>query len=242
MIGIYKITSPSGKIYIGQSRDIKARKHSYKNNRAKSQPRLYHSMVKYGFEAHSFEIIHFCEIEELDKLERMYIAQFESHGRNGLNCMMGGDFITHSNETRAKLSTSHKKKINEDPEYKKMITDRFRLHTRAVNGYKRDQSTTDKILATKKERGTLRMKQESLDKAAKVIRDKFKNNPEEMTAKMKAMRTESSGNFKKVRCTITGKEWPSCKSMCNEIGLNWRYTAKQLSGSRTNFTQYEYIK
>ena len=57
MIGIYKITSPSGKVYIGQSRNIKNRKWRYKRLDCKSQVKLYSSFKKYGFDKHKFEII-----------------------------------------------------------------------------------------------------------------------------------------------------------------------------------------
>ena len=46
--GIYKITSPSGKIYIGQSKDINLRIIYYKNARCKCQQKLYYSILKYG--------------------------------------------------------------------------------------------------------------------------------------------------------------------------------------------------
>jgi len=72
MIGIYKITSPTGKVYIGQSINIKHRKTHYKNLSCKQQPRIYNSLIKYGFENHEFEIIEECKIEELDKKEILH--------------------------------------------------------------------------------------------------------------------------------------------------------------------------
>lgn len=41
--GIYKITSPSGRIYIGSSKNIRRRFYSYKNLHCKDQPKLYNS-------------------------------------------------------------------------------------------------------------------------------------------------------------------------------------------------------
>ena len=50
MIGIYKITSPTNKIYIGQSTNIENRWNDYyKMIRCKRQTRLYNSLKKYGF-------------------------------------------------------------------------------------------------------------------------------------------------------------------------------------------------
>ena len=50
MIGIYKIISPSGKIYIGQSRNIDKRFQQYKRLNCAKQPRLYNSFIKYGID------------------------------------------------------------------------------------------------------------------------------------------------------------------------------------------------
>jgi hypothetical protein len=53
IIGIYKITSPSNKIYIGQSNNILYRwKYCYKKLNCKSQRHLYNSLMKYGFDNH----------------------------------------------------------------------------------------------------------------------------------------------------------------------------------------------
>lgn len=48
MIGIYKITSPSNKIYIGQSIDIDKRKEYYSKLRCQGQRRLFYSLQKHG--------------------------------------------------------------------------------------------------------------------------------------------------------------------------------------------------
>ena len=56
MIGIYKITSPTGKVYIGQSIEIEKRWMRYKNitKSVKKQPAIYNSLLKYGSENHIF--------------------------------------------------------------------------------------------------------------------------------------------------------------------------------------------
>ncbi|HEC36627.1 hypothetical protein LCGC14_1312370 [marine sediment metagenome] len=46
--GIYKITSPTKKIYIGQSIDINRRKIIYKNILCKLQRKIYNSLKKHG--------------------------------------------------------------------------------------------------------------------------------------------------------------------------------------------------
>lgn len=89
MIGIYKITSPKGKIYIGQSAKVEKRLAVYKRLRCDRQPRLYNSLIKYGVEKHKFEIVTECEMEDLGKLEVYYQELFNCTGKMGLNCIVG---------------------------------------------------------------------------------------------------------------------------------------------------------
>jgi len=79
LTGIYKITSPTNKVYIGQSTDInKTWKYRYNNlnDRLKKQPKIFNSLLKYGIENHIFEIIEECSENKLDELESYYKQQF----------------------------------------------------------------------------------------------------------------------------------------------------------------------
>lgn len=83
--GIYKITSPSGKIYIGQSNNIKRRmvEHLYRSN--KSNCKLYTSIRKHGFDNHNIETLFISENDyEKNKMESVYIRYYNSI-ENGLN-------------------------------------------------------------------------------------------------------------------------------------------------------------
>lgn len=107
MIGIYKITSPSNKVYIGQSLDIENRFLDYKKLKCKAQPRIYSSLKKYGFESHVVEVIEECEIEILNKKERYWQDFYNCIGKNGLNCQLVSTNElkkVHSEETRKKIS------------------------------------------------------------------------------------------------------------------------------------------
>lgn len=120
--GIYKITSPSGKIYIGQSVDCHTRKRKYKNGNANSQSRLENSIKKYGWNAHKFEIIHVCERTQLNDLEIYYIQLYQTfNSEHGLNLKAGGQYGgACSEETKRKISASRVgKKLSE--QHKKNI-------------------------------------------------------------------------------------------------------------------------
>lgn len=110
MIGIYKITSPTGKIYIGQSKNIPDRIKRYKGLRCKKQVRLYASLNKYGFNNHVFEILEECDVSALDCRERYYQDLFDVTGKKGLNCDLvnsGNAPKIKSKETREKISKNH---------------------------------------------------------------------------------------------------------------------------------------
>jgi group I intron endonuclease len=91
MIGIYKIISPSNKIYIGQSRNIKRRWKYYYSNAItiKQHTKLHYSLLKYGVENHKFEIIEECNIDQLDEQEIHWINYYNSI-KQGLNIGLGG--------------------------------------------------------------------------------------------------------------------------------------------------------
>jgi group I intron endonuclease len=113
MIGIYKITSPSGKIYIGQTTNYLKRHNAYKNHKCKRQPKLFASIEKYGFINHTIEIVKECEVKDLNYYERYYQEYYESV-LNGLNLRYTATtdksgFM--SEETKKKMSDSGKGKI-----------------------------------------------------------------------------------------------------------------------------------
>lgn len=106
MTGIYKITSPSNKVYIGQSVDIFYRLYNYDTLDCKGQRKLYNSLKKYGFNNHKFEIIELCGESDLNYWERYYQDLFNVIGENGLNCKLTG-----TNDKSGRLSKETKLKI-----------------------------------------------------------------------------------------------------------------------------------
>lgn len=86
--GIYIITSPSNKVYIGQTIDINSRMKHYKHNDCKNQTRLFNSLKFYGFEKHNVEFIPAAQ-NQLNILEQITIKYFDACGTNGLNCTEG---------------------------------------------------------------------------------------------------------------------------------------------------------
>lgn len=123
-IGVYKITSPKGKIYIGQSSNIEARFRQYRKLRNCDQQRLlYNSFIKYGVLNHSFEVVMFCLRHELDATEIFYISTLNALDKDvGLNLKSGGSRGKHHESSKAKISKANKgKKRTEETKRKLSI-------------------------------------------------------------------------------------------------------------------------
>ena len=98
MVGIYKITNPKGKIYIGQTVDTIRREDVYKRLNCKGQVKLYNSLLKYGFSEHIFEVIEECNVERLNERER-YWQDFYNVLEEGLNLK-----LTETSDRSGKMS------------------------------------------------------------------------------------------------------------------------------------------
>jgi len=127
MIGIYKITSPSNKVYIGQSFDIDRRIYRYRRLECKGQTIIYRSLLKYGFHNHKFEII--CELPKdisnsiLNKYEEFYISQYTECGFNMMNLKGGGLNGLYSEDSKKKMSISQRNKKPISEETRKKLSD-----------------------------------------------------------------------------------------------------------------------
>lgn len=101
MIGIYKITNLiNGKVYIGQSTNIKRRWKDHRSsafnpNSEDYEYPLYRDVRKYGFKNFLFEVLEECNEYELNEKEKFYIAKHDSY-KNGYNQTEGGDSVTHN--------------------------------------------------------------------------------------------------------------------------------------------------
>ena len=158
MIGIYKITNPKGRIYVGQSINIENRFKTYKREFGINQSKLYNSFLKYGADAHKFEVITECKTSELNELERFY-QEIYCCVKNGLNCnyvktnSRSGKVSEetrlkmvqaqtgnkkwlgkkHTEETKAKMSNSMKG-IKRSPEFCLAISERMKgKHTGMIS-------------------------------------------------------------------------------------------------------------
>jgi group I intron endonuclease len=107
VIGIYQITSPSGKVYIGQSWDIERRWYMYSLGHCAAQRHLHNSIKKYGFESHSREVLQrfTADVAQtvLDSREQFFMDLRRRQGVPLLNLRGGGSTGKLSDETKQKL-------------------------------------------------------------------------------------------------------------------------------------------
>jgi group I intron endonuclease len=116
MVGIYKITNPKNKVYVGQSWDISNREKYYRLSQCEKQTKLYNSIKKHGWESHKFEIVHELppdiSQEVMNIYEVFYWQQHKDCGFEMLNVRYPGSNGKLSEETILKLKKSAKGKFN----------------------------------------------------------------------------------------------------------------------------------
>ena len=90
---IYMYTSPSGKIYIGQTKNERDRKSQHKSKAKFGSKLPFHKAIrKYGFDNFDYVVLCHCkDREEVDKMEMYFIDKYNSTDRNiGYNVVKGG--------------------------------------------------------------------------------------------------------------------------------------------------------
>ena len=215
MIGIYKITSPTKRIYIGQSRNIKKRISNYKSLDCKKQKRLYASFIKHGVEKHIFEIIEECELINLNIRERHYQDLFNVLSVNGLNCTLtehSDKVRVYSDATRLKMSKSRIGiKLSDNTKNKLSEISKGNSHAK---GYKHTAKALIKISECSRGR-------KSTDKQKEAAR---------------------ASNSKKVINSETGVVYNSIEECALAIGIKANNLGRYLNSKRKNKTKIKFYE
>lgn len=179
MIGIYKITSPTNKIYIGQTWNINRTKDMrYKNLNCKGQLKLYNSLVKYGWNNHIFETEHELNEnisqQELDDFEIKYWQQYKDQGFEMLNIKEPGRGGKHSKETCEKISKARiGRKDTEETKLKRSISNKGQKRTEEQKQKMRGRIDSEDVRL--KRANSLKGKiqsQETIQKRVNTIKEK----------------------------------------------------------------------
>lgn len=113
--GVYRITAPNGKEYVGRSKDVMQRWKSYHyENWQCSGPKLVESIKKWGVDMHNFELVEECCKDDLNKRERYYInlLQTDIKGLNSPKCDFGKKVgFKHTEATKAAMRLAKSRAI-----------------------------------------------------------------------------------------------------------------------------------
>lgn len=242
MKGIYKITSPTNKIYVGQSINIERRKRNYAGLNCKKQVKLYASLKKYGFDNHSFEIIEECEERDLNKREKYWIKKLKLFNTSkGLNLSSGGLNCRVSEETKKKISNANKG--NKRPDLAKRNRSNkgkpspFKgVSNKKIIGRKHTKDTIDKMVLSAKNRGqrTIETRQKMSESA------KEKKWSKDHKEKIKNWFKSGKARRKIVVDLETGIFYSSAKEACDLTEYKYDYFKSMLNGSNRNKTKYIY--
>lgn len=134
---IYKYTSPSGGIYIGQTINIEKRKHQHIRDANTGSTKIFHNSIrKYGIEEFKYEILHEAfSKEDLNELEIYYIEKNNSYYKNGngYNMTIGGEGAngySFTENDRQKLSSSLNTYYINNPQVLLEMSDRIKEYNK----------------------------------------------------------------------------------------------------------------
>lgn len=249
MIGIYKITSPTGAIYIGQSKNIESRITHYRRVLCKSQFRIYNSLVKHGWDSHTFEIIEECTEEQLNEREEHYVKFFDTFNTDhGMNLRPGGGNHKLSEESKRRISIGNKGKVR--PQHildalsklhkGKTISEKQRLdHIKFMTGRKAsEEARANMRIAQQKPR-----KPDSPETSRRRSEAARKNvsRPGQLERMIKGREGKIPAGAKTVINLATGVFYDSATeaAKCHNIKYDW--LKHRLNGTRKNNTNFMYI-
>ena len=225
MIGIYKITNPKGKVYIGQSVNIEKRFFDYSplKIKVKSQIKLYNSLNKYSPNNHVFEIIDECSINYLNEKER-YWQEFYNSIEDGLNCR-----YTKTNDKSGYMSLESKLKMSNSRIGKPQTIEHKTKITNSKIGRKLSEDTKKKI-------------SDSHLKIDKEIKSKCGKKPIgwNFSKESKLKMSENSKKRKIILDKYTGVYYYSLSELCILFNYNSVYMSERLRGRFKNNTNYIY--
>lgn len=154
--GIYQLTCPKGRVYIGKSRNLKNRINDYRNYRCEEQPYLCNTLKKYGFESFEVEILKECEEIELSYWERYYqdyyINQGYVLGESMLNlCLADSDELPKVMSERTRQLLREANGGEKNPFYGKTHSPEVLEYLSKINkGRKHSQETKEKMSRSRK--------------------------------------------------------------------------------------------
>lgn len=219
---IYKITSPTSKIYIGQTLDVTKRQSQYRKLDCKGQVRLYHSLKKYGWDAHIFEVICECSADKLNETERYY-QDYYNVLADGLNCKLTTSLSKTgqlSEETKSRIGISNRGKVR-SVEAKDRVS-------KGLAGRPKSEEHKQKL------RQALLGRTHSLETVKKIQASRKYGVDHPMYGKKRPDLSERNSK----PCIIDGVHYSSAKEAATILGMKRDKICRRLNSSK--YTNYNY--
>jgi group I intron endonuclease len=226
---IYKITSPTGRVYIGQTRNVILRFRSHRNFKyCRYKSALINSFNKHGRDSHLYEIVHLLpnDVEQsiLDIYEQLYMDCYANCNVDLLNSKQGGYKGAHSEDAKTKMSEKAKLYLKNNPskirEYAARINKAKEQWQKENPGYLVEKIQELKSGAKKwreKNPESVKVNIKKANDASAAIKTGMKRSLEDRKKISEGqyipiMQFDKAGNYL--------KDWPSIKAAANVIGLH----------------------
>lgn len=218
---IYKITNPKGLIYIGQTRNLSKRLETYTYCMCHQQHKIYNSIKKYGWHTHTFEIIEYCEFEDMNKRERYWQDYYDVLDRNkGLNLT-----LTDTDELPRIMSEEAREKMRQSGKIK-IFTDEHRANLGKVwRGRKHTDESRRKMSESQKGEKSHRYGKPAYNKGKLSPKTARGNNP----------------NANLIMCEQTGIFYYCLEEAAELYGMTRYRLGHMLRGTTKNVTSLIYV-
>lgn len=224
---IYRYTSPSGKHYIGQTKNVCRRKWQHKRDSASKNNIFYRAIRKYGIDNFDFSVI----VENvpsylLNAFEMYWIGHYDSF-KNGYNMSEGGyNAPSMIEETRIKIGNAHRGR-KQSPEH---------IQKRAES--RRGTKTTDETRKKLSEAHTgVKFSDSHIAAIAKANTGKKRTEKQKQKMSESAKKRGNNGvdTRKKVKNVLSGKVYLSAKEASLSIGKNKGYVSNKIINKSTEW-------
>lgn len=240
MIGIYKITNPNNKIYIGQSLNIENRWNRYKKLQCKGQRKLFNSLKKYGWDKHNAEVIELCLENELLKRETYWKEYYKVLDTPSLCCKIDGKGGKLGKETCDLISNKKTNHPSFDDDWRKKQKDgkskQKGIDFRSEQGKKNHKESMKNNTFRLGKKDTLETIQKRIQKTKGVAKGpQSEETKQKRSVKMKESSKTYAVKFRKPIIQLdkdgnTIKEWSSISEAVKELNLEMGTLVATLKG------------
>lgn len=238
--GIYQIKNlVNGKVYIGQSLNVKYRLNGHLSLLKRNKHENYHlqnSFNFYGENQFSFKVIEYCEMDKLDEREIFWINHFESMvDQNGYNFEGGG------NENKIVSEETRQKKVGKNnPMYGKPKTEEWYRIIKIKNRANSDLLNEKDVSIIKKELASGVSQRElanrykvTLATINKIVKCKNWYWVEEQLNEKLIKLTEEKNNHRKTKVLEMWEQGFSLRAIYRETGVEQKTAIKLIGTCRT---------